>query len=129
MPTDIVIDPITKTFVEDGTGGWVESDDSRTAVFCQIESELDAWCGDPSAGSDNAKILRSTDPIEIQDLIDSTRRAMTVMVNAGIVGDLTVSELDTDTAPFLGIAAMLLQWRDRASDKTVDLIYPSIGRP
>lgn len=127
MATDILIDPVTGLFVEDGSGGWVEVDTSQTAVMCQLNCREGEWPFDPEVGSQNAALLASSDPTSLDMLIDSSRRALNVLQRAGLISDLTVSQLALEAE--LGDGSLLLQWRDRASDQPVDLIYPSIGVP
>ena len=124
MATDIFIDPITRDFVDDGQGGWVETDDSSTAVLCQLESREAKWWGDARAGSQNAEILEGEVPM-LDDLVDSTKRAMRVLGSAGLVDSITVSKLNEDSAR--GYGEIYLTWRDRASNKPADLAYAPLG--
>lgn len=127
MPTDIYIDPKTLAFVDDGKGGWIEIDDSRTAVMCQVGSYEAAWFGDPDAGSQNHALITSDDPVDSDQLVDSQRRALQALQRAGLISDVSVSVLAEDD--LAGAVSILSTWRDRASDQVVDLAYPSIGLP
>ena len=42
---DLVIDPITRDFVDAPDGGWLEGTDARTQVLFQLESIFLAWWG------------------------------------------------------------------------------------
>jgi len=126
MATDIKIDYHSRDFVDDGAGGWVEVDDSSTAVLCQIECEEGAWWGDFFAGSQNAAILRSDLPTA-DDIEISTKRALAALAQAGMISNVTV-EQDTnasDTANGLGL--ILCQWLDRHTNKPADLAYSPLG--
>lgn len=127
MPTDILIDPKTLDFVDDGAGGWSEVDDSRTAVMVQVGSYEGEWFGDPEAGSQNHALITSDEPVEPEELVDSQRRALQVLQRAGLISDVSVSVLAEDD--LAGALSILSTWRDRASDRVVDLAYPSIGLP
>lgn len=126
MATDLVIDPKTLDFVDDGAGGWVESDDSRTPVLCELEAFEGKWWGDPNSGSRNHEILDSELPT-IEQIVDSTKRSMRRLVAAGVVSDayVRVNEGAADTAR--GFDSILLQWRDRATNRPADLVYSPLG--
>lgn len=124
MATDIKIDPVTRDFVDDDQGGWVEADDSSTAMFCQLDCEEGKWWGDPRSGSQIKEILRSDLPTS-EAINDAARRAGAQLVQAGMVSDLHVTALDEDNAR--GYAEQLVQWRDRASNKPADLAYSPLG--
>src|SRR5689334_15289264 len=97
MATDVFINPATRDFVDDGEGGWVETDDSSTAVLCQIESRENAWWGDSRAGSQNAEILEGEVPT-LDELVDSTKRALRVLGAAGLIDNITVAKQSEDSA-------------------------------
>lgn len=124
MATDIVIDPVTRDFVETDDGEWEESDDARTAVFCQLDSREGRWWGDPFAGSRNAEILESDLPTP-ESLRDSSRRAMLALAGGGLVSDVHITITTHDKGR--GFAGLLFQWRDRSSNRPADLAYSPLG--
>jgi len=118
----IVIDPVTKDFVDDGKGGWLETNQVSTAVMCQLEGEEDAWPFDPASGSRNHEIMHSEVPEAIM-LVDSTRRAMSALLTAGLIDQLSVSILASDELS--GQVSILIQYLDLSSNTAVDMAYPS----
>lgn len=124
MATDILIDPVTRDFVDTDDGAWEETEDSRTAVFCQVSAREGAWWGDPESGSRNAEILESEVPT-IEELLDSTKRALRKMGAAGVISDIFAAAQNADNAR--GYAELYLQWRDRASNRPADLAYAPLG--
>lgn len=125
MATDVYIDPQTRDFVETDDG-WLETDDASTAVLCQLDCELDRWWGDPTAGSKNAEILRGEVPT-IEELQDSSTRAMRQLVAAGMISDLFVTVDEGATDESRGFGQLLFQWFDRASNRPADLAYSPLG--
>lgn len=127
MALDIKIDPRTRDYIRNADGSWLETDDSSTAVLCQLEAREGKWWGDPPSGSRNAEIMESELP-EIEDLQDSTRRALQQMSAAGVITDVVVDVLDRDAAAVAaGAGALQIYWRDRASQKPADLAYSALG--
>lgn len=120
MATDMKIDPRTLDFVDDGKGGWVEIDDSSTAVMCQLDAREGAWWGDPASGTRNKEILESEVPT-LAELLDSTKRGMQALQAGGVISTAAISTLEEDTAR--GYAALYLQWTDRRSTRPADLAY------
>jgi hypothetical protein len=120
---ELVFDPTTRDLIDAPDGWFVEGTDSRSAVLWQLESRYQAWWGSPFDGSRTAEILRGDDPATPQDLRDEVLRAMQALVSAGILSDLAVA-LDTDEA---GRVVVILNYRDRASGRLVDLAYVPFG--
>lgn len=131
MATDIKIDPTSRDFVDDGAGGWVEVDDSSTAVLCQLDSEQGAWWGDPEAGTRNKEILRSDLPT-LDALIDSSKRGMDALSRAGMISNVVIQAIEDDPATeelqsSVGFGDMLIAWRDRHTSRPADLAYSPLG--
>lgn len=120
---ELVFDPVTRDLIDAPDGWFVEGTDSRSAVLWQLESHFQAWWGSPFDGSRIAAILSGDDPATPQDLRDEALRALQVLVNAGIISDLAVA-LDTDES---GHVVVILNYRDRASGRLVDLAYVPFG--
>lgn len=118
------IDPSTRDFVDTEDGEWEEIEDARTAVVCQLDSELDAWWGDPDAGSENAAIMRSDLPTAAA-LKNSSERALRKLQAAGLISDVFVVLDSEDNAR--GFAGFVLQWFDRSSNRPADLAYSPLG--
>jgi hypothetical protein len=124
MAFDILIDPVTRDFVDTDDGEWEETDDSRTAVFCELDSRGGKWWGDPTAGSENAEIMESELPTP-EALLDSTKRSMRKLVGAGVLSDAFVNIEEHDNS--VGRVTLYLQWKDRASSRPADLVYSALG--
>lgn len=125
MATDVKIDPETRDFVDTADGDWEEIDDATTAVMLQLDAREDGWWGDPPSGSRNAEIMESDLPT-IDDLRDSTRRALGALVKAGVIADAFVNVGD-DQDKGAGVGSLLIQWRDRSSNRPADLVYSPLG--
>jgi hypothetical protein len=120
---ELVFDPLTRDLIDAPDGWFVESTDSRSAVLWQLESHYEAWWGSPFDGSRIVAILRGDDPATAQDLRDEVLRAMQALVTDGLISELTVG-LDTDEA---GHVVVILNYRDQASGRLVDLAYVPFG--
>jgi hypothetical protein len=120
---ELVFDPVTRDLIDAPDGWFVEGTDSRSTVLWQLESHFQAWWGSPFDGSRIAAILRGDDPATPQDLRDEALRALQVLVSSGTISDLAVA-LDTDEA---GRVVIVLNYRDRASGRLIDLAYVPFG--
>lgn len=120
---DLVIDPITRDFIDSDDGGFIESSDSRSAVLCQLDADYNAWWGDAQQGSRIRAILSGEEPGTITDVADEAQRALQLLVGEGLISDLTVVT-DRDES---GRGAVLLSYTDRASGGLVDLAYVPLG--
>jgi hypothetical protein len=120
---ELVFDPIARDLIDAPDGWFVEGTDSRSMVLWQLESHYEAWWGSPFDGSRIAAILRGDDPATAQDLRDEVLRAMQALVTDGIISELAVA-LDTDDA---GRIVVILNYRDQASGRLVDLAYVPFG--
>lgn len=120
MAFDNVIDPRTLDFVDTDDGAWEESDDGATAVMLQLDSRENAWCGDPTAGTQNKAILESELPT-IEELRSSTERGMQALQAGGVLSAAAISVLEEDNAR--GYASLYLTWTDRRSTRPADVAY------
>lgn len=123
MGTDIEIDLATRDYIDDGAGGWLESENSRAAVLCQLECRYGEWPGDPDSGSRIGAMMESGDPVEPEALRDEALRCLQALVDAAIISDLVV-ELDQDQA---GRPTLILNYRDRTTGNPVDVAYSPWG--
>jgi len=125
VATDILIDPRTLDFVDTGDGEWEETDDSRTAVMCHLDSREGRWFGDPAAGTRNAEIMESELPT-LQELYDSTKRGLQQLQAGGVISSSQLSILDEDNAR--GYGSLYIVWVDRISTRPADLAYSPMDR-
>jgi hypothetical protein len=123
MAHDTALDFRTRDYIDTGTGEWLETEDSRTAVLFQLESRRGAWFGDADAGSRIAELIESGEPVSAAQLRDEALRCLQVLVEDAIISDLVVEE-DVDEA---GRAAIVLHYRDRTTGSPVDIAYSPWG--
>lgn len=120
---DLMIDPVTKDFVDTDDGLWAETDDSRTAVMCQMESMLNRWWGDSHAGSLLRELLNGEVP-RAAELRDECLRALQALVDESVITDLTVN-IDNISA---GVAAIIINYTDRQSGRPADIAFVPMTR-
>ena len=122
--TDQEFDPRTRDYVDTEDGAWSEVTDSRTSVLMQLESRLNEWAGDETAGSLIRAKLESGDPVSAGELRDEALRALQVLVGDGTLADLVVT-IDEDE---VGRVVIGLVYRDRATARRLEqLIIPFGG--
>ena len=120
---ELVFDPLTRDLIDAPDGWFVEGTESRSTVLWQLESLYQRWWGSPFDGSRIRDILSGDDPATPQDLRDEVLRAMQALVDDGIVSELAVA-LDQDEG---GRVVVIINYRDRASGRLVDLAYVPFG--
>lgn len=118
---DQVVDPNTRDYVDTSEGAWAETESSRTAVMLQLEIRYGEWFVDPLAGSRIPAMLESGEPVSPEEVVDETRRALQVLVDDGIISELSVALGDFDLAA--GSMDLELSYTDMSSGHVVDLIY------
>ena len=120
---DMVIDPVTLDYVDTDDGEWLETADSRTLVMIQIEMRLGEDFFAPEDGTRIKALLETGDPVTDQLAVLETRRALQVLVDAGIISEVQV------TSKFEGeLLTIICNWRDLASGSPVDLVYQPFGQ-
>lgn len=99
MPgADRVIDPITKDYVDNGAGSWKTTTTIATAVYHQLQGELNAWAGDSEAGSRFYQIKRAPNNDRIRQMAtDFVRTALQVFIAKGLAADLKVETVRLGT--------------------------------
>lgn len=123
MPKDTALDFVTRDFVDDGAGGWLETNDSRTAVLFQLESRRGRWPGDPRAGSRIRELLEREEPASAAELRDAALEALQELVDEQVIAALEVA-LDTDQA---GRPVFVLNYFDPLTGSPVDVAYSPWG--
>lgn len=116
---DLAIDPMTLDFIDADDGTWVETTDSRTMVIMQIESTLNAWWGDATAGSRLHAILSNATEQDVKSIVDELKRCLQPLVNDSVIETLNVSS-DVDEA---GRPVLLMTYTDRSTGRLLDLKY------
>ena len=103
-------------YVDDGAGGFVETDSAQPAIRHQLLDLLGEWIGDADAGRDRRGVKgRSNTEREAQIEADTIRLALDVLEQAGLIDDITV-EYDRDAT---GRFAFLVTSRDTESGETI----------
>jgi hypothetical protein len=120
---DWAFDPVTRDLIDAPDGSFLETADARSSILWQLESDYLAWWGGPFDGSRIRAILRGDTPATPDDIRDETLRAMQLLADDGRISELAVA-LDTDET---GRTAILLNYRDTASGRLVDLEYVPFG--
>lgn len=96
MPgTDLVIDPITRDFVDDGFGDWEETTTLAPQIHHQLLDHLGLWFADVDAGCGAYAIPHKANRRTFALLEDAYRDALSVFIQAGLAEDLSI-EIETD---------------------------------
>jgi len=130
---DQLIDPLTLDYVDTDDGEWLETADSRTMVMCQIEMRLGEDFAAPDDGTRIKALLEDPDFIVTPAVVVAeTRRALQVLVDAGIIGELDFGATEDTHGNMIvdeaGRFVLALSWRDLASGSPVDLVYSPFER-
>jgi hypothetical protein len=116
---DMLIDPVSLDYVDTEDGEFLETADSRTIVMMMIEIRLGESFTDPADGTRIKALLEVGDPVTPSVVIAETLRAMSILVDAGIISDVDATEGATVDGRF----ELKLTWRDLASGSPMDLVY------
>lgn len=123
MPLDLVIDPLTRDFVDTDDGGWLEADDSRTAVLLQLAESADAWWAEPRVGSRVPELLTRAEPATAEEFRDEVARALQVLVDEHVIAELSVAITHEET----GRVQLELAYTDVGSGSRVDDLTIPLG--
>lgn len=116
---DMILDPVSRDFIDTDDGEFMESIDSRTIVMAMIEIRLGEAFDCPGDGTRIKALLEAGDPVTPSVVIAETLRAMQILVNEGIIADVDAAEGPTVDGRF----ELKLHWRDLASGSPVDFAY------
>lgn len=125
---DMFIDTTSFDYVDTEDGEWLETADSRTIVMQMLEIRFGKDFAAPGDGTRIKDELENDDgdPVTPGFVIAETLRAMTILVDAGIISDVQATMTDergnllVDEA---GRPVVKLFWRDLASGSPIDLVY------
>lgn len=129
---DMVLDPVTRDYVDTEDGAWLESADSRTLVMIALEIEYGASPFDWTDGTRVKAQLRNADgdPLTPEFVVGETLRALRVLETEGIIADLEATMTDAKGEMLVddaGRPTCALWWRDMASGSPMDLYYTPEG--
>ena len=103
-------------YVDDGAGGFVETNTAQPAIRHQLLDLLGDWIGDPDAGRDRRGIKGRANTIREAEIeADSIRVALEVLERDGLIEDIDIL-VDRDP---LGRFAFSITSRDTKSGETI----------
>ncbi len=115
---DRVIDPISRDYVSDSSGGRQKTRDASTAIYHQIITKLGKWVGDPTAGSRFFTLGRAKNPISTpQTIRDISIEALTPLVE-----DERITEPEFEQERTLDRVLTAINVRDIQSGETLELL-------
>lgn len=90
------IDPVTRDYIADDAGGWEYTRTAATAIYHQVQGELDRWAGDPERGSRFYTLARAKSSLRTpQVVVDIARQALEPLVAEGRITEPEV-EIERD---------------------------------
>lgn len=117
-------DPTTGDLVDSDDGWFVEVEDARPAVSCQVEHHQDEWPGDPDAGSRLHLIVEFGDsPDGLDQLRAELARAYGVLADDDMITDVRVQTERSQPGRF----DAEVSYRDTTSGQVVDDIVSPFG--
>jgi hypothetical protein len=103
-------------YIDDGAGGFVETDTAAPAIRHQLLDVLGEWIGDPDAGRDRRGVAGRANTIREAEIeADTLRVALDVLVLEGLIEDVEITT-DRDAT---GRFAFLITSRDTKSGETI----------
>lgn len=123
MGSDRRIDSSTRDYVDNGRGEWEQTETLQTALWHDLQAELNAWPGDAEAGSEMHLLRKDgrADGIALQKAEDFVRRAWRKYLADGRLADLKVGTV-VDQA---GHLALRITCRDVEYGADVELDVPT----
>lgn len=89
------IDPVTRDYVDDDAGGFETASAAESACYHQILGELNAWAGDPEAGSLLHTVERKQNERTALAAKDAVESCLRPLIDGGLISDVVV-RLDYD---------------------------------
>lgn len=91
MPLDRALDPVTRDYIDDGKGGYVETATAQTKIYHQIYGHLNSFPGAPDRGCRLYLLQREKDDdITLHRAVDYTNEAYAPLVEAAFVDNVVV---------------------------------------
>ena len=91
------IDPVTKDWIDDGAGGFEETDTVETAAYLQIRIHRDEYWADAGAGSDIHLVPEMSITAALEFAPNTLRAALQALIDDGLATDMVV-EVAVDPA-------------------------------
>lgn len=118
---DLLLDPITKDYVDDGAGGWTLVTTAQMQMHHALLDEFDRWVGDPDAGSKVHRLARrGATAITAQLAAAYVKEALAPLVAEGRIADLQVAVARDDRNRLIVTTSA----RDVASGAAIALVVP-----
>jgi len=115
MAGDLLYDD-SGDYVDDGAGGFVETNSAQPAIRHQLLDDFGEWIGDPDAGRDRRGVKgRANTTREAEIEADSIVIALEVLEDAGMIDDIEV-EIERDPKGRFGFG---INSRDTGSGETI----------
>ena len=88
---DLLIDPSTRDYIDDGAGGMVTTTTPMTRAYLALTVALNKSAIWPKGGSRLHLLTRKITDKNVRQFADWVREALEPLVSAGYIRDLTVS--------------------------------------
>lgn len=94
------IDPLTGDYIDDGEGGYEETDTAETAAYHQITTHRGKYFPQPDLGSDTHLLVqRNADAITALFAAESLQAALQKLADEGMIKDIEVEVTVTKEFP------------------------------
>lgn len=124
MSLSLLEDPVTGDLVDADDGWFLEVEDARPAVYCQVKHHYNAWPGDPDAGSLIHEVTELGDgPDGEAFLATELERCYGVLVDEQMIADVRVLVERPQAGRFDGEVS----YRDTTTGQVVDDIVTPFG--
>jgi phage gp46-like protein len=105
--TDLVYDPITRDFVDDGEGDWEETSTILSQVHHQILDRQGQWWADRLAGCSAWQLPQKQTTRTRALYEDAYRDALRVFTETGLAEDLVIEFLDSAVGRRFWLASLV----------------------
>lgn len=120
MAFGFAIDPVLRDLVIGTNGSFETVTHSGPAVILQLQSHLNKWWGDASAGS-RLHDLNAFQRNPAVLVADEARRALGMLVDVGRIADVEVSATEDRS---IGRSYVRTRFRDVSTGQRVDTLIP-----
>jgi hypothetical protein len=93
---DMMLDPVTRDYVDDGAGGFTKTDTIATMLYHQLNVHRNEWIADPGLGHTAHLIPPKSSDVNALRYKQAYRLALQEFVDLGLAADL-VLEMERDS--------------------------------
>lgn len=124
MAKDRLIDPVTKDYIKNSTGGYETTETVGTQVYHQLVGKLNLWWGDSEAGS-KLHLIKDVGAgaAGIAFAEDATRTALEKFKKQGLIRDIRVEVEAIGNKIFINASVIDIQ----GASVSVDGVTPFTG--